>query len=320
MDFLKANEPFAVSALIIGLGYLFKRLRILKESDGEILAGIALNITLPAVILLNVPNLELSRSTAVLPAAGLLLPSIMATVAFRWLFRRQVPTDRGLSLTASSGYNIGLFAMPMVAGIYGAGGVARFALLDLGNVIAVLMTANYLARRHSPLHSGSGISIRQTAGMFVRSVPFLTYIVAVAMNLAGWRLSGLSEDFVGVFAGMNRGAALLTLGVLMRFRFPEETWKAILPPLVYRYVFGILLAALVLFVLPLPPDIRVTIAGMVVMPMGLTLIPFAVKWGYDRNHAAAIINMGIPVSFILFWIIWLIARTQGAVWSGGFQP
>ena len=267
---------------------------------------------MPAVILLNVPKVELSRSTAVLPAAALLVTSAMAVIASRWLFRGQKAIDRGLSLTSSAGYNIGLFAMPMVAGIYGADGVARFALMDMGNVVAVFVTAYYMAWRHSPLHSGSAIGIRQILGMFLKSAPFLTYIAALTMNLAGWRLTGFGEDLVGVFAGMNRGAALLTLGILMRFRFRAETWKAILPPLAYRYVSGILIAAAVMFLLPLRPELRLTIAGVVVMPMGLTLIPFAVKWGYDRHHAAAIINLGIPVSFVLFWIIWLIGRIQGA--------
>ncbi len=36
--FWLANEPFASSALIIALGYLLKRLPVLKESDGEVAA------------------------------------------------------------------------------------------------------------------------------------------------------------------------------------------------------------------------------------------------------------------------------------------
>jgi len=42
---------FFLSILIIAIGYLVKKLRILKETDGETIAKIIFNITLPAVIL-----------------------------------------------------------------------------------------------------------------------------------------------------------------------------------------------------------------------------------------------------------------------------
>ncbi len=107
---------------------------------------------------------------------------------------------------------------------------------------------------------------------------------------------------------MNRGAALLVLGILLRFSFPAGTWRAILPPLLVRYLFGIGVAALVLFVVPLPVDLRVAVAGALIMPVGMTIIPFAVQWGYDRDNAAAILNTGIPISFVLFWAVWALGE------------
>ena len=101
---------------------------------------------------------------------------------------------------------------------------------------------------------------------------------------------------------------MLVLGVLLRFRFSKNTWKAILPSLILRYVFGITFGGLVLFLLPIPIEFRITVAGALVLPVGPAVIPFAVRWGYDRDRAAAILNVGIPVSFILFWIIWAAGR------------
>ncbi len=307
MDFLAANRPFGVSALVIGLGYLLKRLGLLKESDGEGLARIALNITLPAVILLNVPAVELNRSTAVLPLASLVSSTLTVMIASA-AFARQERSDKGLALTSCSGYNIGLFAMPLVAGLYGAEGIARFALLDIGNVMAIFVTAYYLAWRYSPMNRNTRLNPGKMALMFLKSVPLLTYIAALAMNLSGFRITGSARDFLSVLADMNRGAALLTLGILLRFRFDRETWKAILPPLALRYGFGAAAAAAVLFLLPMPLENRIAFAGVLVMPMGLTLIPYAVQWGYNRERAAAIINLGIPVSFVLFWIVWYMGR------------
>ncbi len=303
MGILSANEPFIISASVIILGYLLKRLAVLKENDGEVLAKVALNITLPSIILLNLPGVPIEGSNVLLPFFGFMMPGFMVLLGL-FLFRRLPRTDKGLSMMSSSGYNIGLFAIPMVMGLYGSAGIARFALFDIGNAFAIFGLSWYLAWYYSPLRGNGHIGIRGILRMFFGSIPFIAYILALVMNLIGIRLEGTLMRFLEVPAAMNRGVSLLALGILLRFKFPLSTWKAILPPLVLRYSFGIAAGALVLLFLPISLENRITISAAVIMPVGLAVIPFSVKWGYDRDRAAAILNIGIPVSFILFWIVW----------------
>ncbi len=303
MGILSANEPFIISASIIILGYLLKRLAVLKENDGEVLAKVALNITLPSIILLNLPWVPIETSNILLPFFGFILPGFVVLLGL-FFFRRLPRTDKGLSMMSSSGYNIGLFAMPMVMGLYGSAGIARFALFDIGNAFAIFGLSWYLAWYYSPLRGKGSIGIRGILRMFFGSIPFIVYILAVLMNIIGIRLDGTLMKLLEVPAAMNRGVSLLALGILLRFKFPPGTWKTILPPLALRYTFGIAAGALVLLFLPISLENRITISAAMIMPVGLAVIPFAVKWGYDRNRAAAILNVGIPVSFILFWLIW----------------
>ena len=311
MNFLKANAPFAISALVILTGYLLKRLRILNEDDGETLARIAINVTLPAVILLNIPFLPLTGSNAVLPLFSLVSSGIIVVLGLM-LFRDRTSLQKGFALSSSSGYNIGLFAIPMVSGVYGPEGIARFALIDVGNAVAIFVLAYYLAYFFSPHRKAGGGSVKEILAMFLRSIPFLCYLIAITMNLTGLRISGAFADYIGILAAMNRGIALLTLGILLRFRIPGEIRKIIMPPMVLRYGFGILAGAIILLFFPMPLENRIAVASVLIMPMGLTIVPFSVKWGYDRNAAAAVINAGIPISFLLFWAIWLTGRQMGA--------
>jgi len=303
MSFLSANEPFAISAMVILLGYAFKRLKVLKENDGETLARVALNITLPSIILLNLPGVPIEGSNILLPFFGLLMPGLMV-LAGLFFFRRLPGVKKGLPMMASSGYNIGLFAIPMVMGLYGSAGITRFALFDIGNAFAIFGLSWYLAWYYSNLRGDESIGIRGIVKMFFGSIPFVVYMLAVVMNLSGIRLNGILMRFIEVPAAMNRGVSLLALGILLRFRFSKDTWKAIAPPLILRYSFGIFAGVLILFFLPISLENRITIAGALVMPVGLAVIPFAVRWGYDRDRAAAILNVGIPISFILFWLVW----------------
>lgn len=303
MMFWQANEPFVISGLTILVGYLLKRLGILKESSGEVLAKVALNVTLPAIILLNVPEVTIDSSNILLPVFGLFSSVLMALIGL-YVFRKQAPLVRGLSMTATAGFNIGLFAIPMVAGLYGTAGITRFALFDVGNIFAIFGLSWYLAWRFSPYREDSNMGVRGILRMLFGSIPFMAILLAIVMNIAGLKFEGLPSRFLAVPAAMNRGVSLLTLGVMLKFRFSSETWKAIIPSLALRYTVGVLGGTLVLFLLPISIENRVSIAGALIMPVGLAIIPFSIRWGYDRVRAAAILNVGIPVSFVLFWLIW----------------
>lgn len=307
MDFWAANQPFFVSAAIIALGYLLKRVGILKASDGEVLARVAFNVTLPATALLMIPKVPIAGANAILPVMPPLASALTIGVGYL-VYRNQNRTDRGLSMTASAGFNIGLFAIPLVSGIYGAAGVARFALADAGNIFTIFCVSYYFAYRYSPRRQESRLGVLGIIKLILFNVPFLAYIAGFVMNLVGVQITGLAERVLSVPAAMNRGMGLLVLGTLLRFRFPPGTWRAILPPLLVRYLTGAVAAALVLFLVPIPHGIRVALAGVFVMPAGLTLVPFALKWGYDRDRAAAIVNTGIPASFLLFWVTWALGE------------
>ncbi|MCK5736909.1 MAG: hypothetical protein KAH21_10540, partial [Spirochaetaceae bacterium] len=245
MNILSANEPFAISALIIILGYLLKRLAVFKENDGEALARVALNITLPSVILLNLPTVPIEGSNILLPFFGFAMPGLMVLLGL-FFFRRLPRVDKGLSMMSSSGYNIGLFAIPMVMGLYGSAGITRYALFDIGNAFAIFGLSWYLAWYYSSGRKEGHLGAVGILKMFFGSIPFVVYILAVVMNLTGIHLDGIVKRFIEVPAAMNRGVSLLALGILLRFKFSIKTWKAILPPLILRYSFGIIAGSLIL--------------------------------------------------------------------------
>jgi predicted permease len=141
--------------------------------------------------------------------------------------------------------------------------------------------------------------------MFFGSIPFVSYMLAILMNILGIKIEGFAARFLGIPADMNRGVSLLVLGLLLRFRFPAGTWKAIIPPLLLRYVFGLIAGSFVLFLLPIQIEHQVAITGAFIMPVGLSVIPYDIRWGYDRDRAAAILNAGILICFLLFWLVWV---------------
>ena len=73
------NQEFLYIIAIIALGYLLKRMGILKEKDGETISRIIFNITLPALVIVSLNSVKIEPSL-------IMLPVIVYCMAFFHLF------------------------------------------------------------------------------------------------------------------------------------------------------------------------------------------------------------------------------------------
>jgi hypothetical protein len=76
------NYVFLLSLTIILIGYIIKRLKIITEQNGKIIARIILNVTLPALIFLVINNIDIRISLVILPFICLGYSAILAFIAF----------------------------------------------------------------------------------------------------------------------------------------------------------------------------------------------------------------------------------------------
>lgn len=353
---LAVNLNFFFSLLIILIGYVCKRVGVVKEDDGDALARVILNVTLPALILKTVTNIEIDAALAVMPVVAILFCSASFGLAYL-LFRRADSDRRGILMMCAMGFNIGLFAFPLVEGVWGAEGLAYLSMFDLGNAVIMFGLVYVVACVYAPdaradtagkkaggkagkieshgagtaasppvanspapddsrtpdgsrgpTASGSSvIDVRFILKRLGTSVPLLSYIVALVLNLAGVRVTGVALDFFDVLARANMALVLLLLGIILTFSFDRAYWKDALKVIALRYAAGIA-AGLVLYALLAPnpaiPDLFATIVAVsLVLPVGMAVIPYAVQLGYDRRLTGAIVNLSIVISFGLVWLL-----------------
>jgi len=81
---------FLLSISIVAKGYLVKKLNILKETDGDTIAKIIFNITLPAVILQVTTTIQFELSLVLLPLIGIVFGFFMTFIAL-FVFRKHPP-------------------------------------------------------------------------------------------------------------------------------------------------------------------------------------------------------------------------------------
>ncbi|GAE94888.1 transporter [Gracilibacillus boraciitolerans JCM 21714] len=130
------NEQFLISVVIILIGYLLKRNNLVKEKDGEAVARIVFNLTLPCLIVVTFSDISFSPSLFYLVIIAFVFGLINGGLGL-FIFRKHPNTTKGTFGMMVPGLNIGLFAYPLVEGLFGFEGLQYFGMFDVGNAFIV---------------------------------------------------------------------------------------------------------------------------------------------------------------------------------------
>jgi len=304
------NVIFLTSILIIGIGYLVKKLKILKETDGGTIAKIIFNVTLPAVILKFTTTIQFELSLVILPFISIAFGIIMAFLGIV-IFRNHPVHIKGAMIMTMVGFNVANFFFPLVEGIWGQAGMQYIALVDAGNAFTIFVLCYILSTIFSPKNQEDAvkINIKFILNRLIRSAPLLSYIVAIVINLSGIVIPSFFSDLIDIIARANTALALLLLGIFLHLKFGKSEWISIIKVLVIRYSIGLLVGLSLFFLLP--PTIfsllfRIIICLSLILPVGLAVIPFSVENGYDQKLVTMVVNLTIIISFGLIWVLILI--------------
>ena len=306
------NVIFLTSILIVAIGYLVKKLKILKETDGETIAKIIFNVTLPAVILKFTTTIQFELSLVILPFISIAFGIIMALLGIV-IFRNHPIHIKGAMIMTMVGFNVANFFFPLVEGIWGQAGMQYIALVDAGNAFTIFVLCYILSTIFSPKNQEDAvkINIKFVLNRLIRSAPLLSYIVAIVINLSGIIIPSFFSDLIDVIARANTALALLLLGIFLHLKFGKSEWASIIKVLVIRYSIGLLVGLSLFFLLPpsiFNPLFRIIICLSLILPVGLAVIPFSVENGYDQKLVTMVVNLTIIISFGLIWVLILVLK------------
>ena len=304
------NVIFLLSISIVAIGYLVKKLNILKETDGDTIAKIIFNITLPAVILQVTTTIQFELSLVLLPLINIAFGFFMTFIALL-VFRKHPSNIKGAMIMTMIGFNVANFFFPLVEGIWGQPGMQYIALVDAGNAFTIFIVCYILSTIYSPKNQENvvKINVKYILSRIIRSAPILSYIVALIINFSGIVIPSFFSELIDVLARANTALALLLLGVFLHFKFRKAEWISIIKVLVLRYSVGLLVGLALFFLLPpsiFSPLFRIIICLSLILPVGLAVIPFSVENGYDQKLVTMVVNLTIIISFGLIWVLILI--------------
>lgn len=299
------NQQFLVSMLIIVLGYSLKRFQILKEHDGETLARIIFNLTLPCLIITTFSSIRIEPSLVLLLLSSIAYGFMMALLGIYGFRNEKSRSMRGMLSILLPGFNIGIFAYPLIEAVWGQEGLKYFGMFDVGNAF-VVFGLSYLIGSHFS-EANTKLDFKTVIAKLLRSIPFLGYIIACGVNLLGLQFPELILDTAKVIAKANMPLSLLLLGLYLSFSFQSGYLKNMGKIIAVRYLAGLVVGILVFFLLPLEEMIRYTLLIGFILPISASVLPYAVEFDYDRKFVGTSSNITVLVSFFLIWIVVSIA-------------
>ena len=279
---------------IIVLGNLLRRKGFFGEETFGVLSKIVIKITLPAALISSAAGRPIDVSMLTLSALGL-GTGVMYVLAAMILHRSKDRESRAFAVVNTPGYNIGTFALPFTSSFLGPVGVLATSLFDVGNSFVVLGGSFGVARA---VKEGGKVDVKRVLQAPLSSIPFLTHVMMVFLNLNGWNLPKPVVELAGIIGNANAFLAMLMIGVGFRLSGERSQFGAIARILSVRYGLAALVAAGFWFLLPFETVIRKTLVILAFAPIGSAVPVFTAELKSDVGLSSAINSISIVISII----------------------
>ncbi|WP_449536533.1 AEC family transporter [Ferdinandcohnia sp. Marseille-Q9671] len=296
------NQEFLYIILIISLGYLLKRVHILEEKDGQVISKLIFKITLPALVLVTFDSVEIDTTLILLPIIVLIYGVVTALLGLL-IFKNEERELKGSFLMMNSGFNVGLFAFPLVFAIWGIDGLTYFSMFDVGTSFIVFGVSYILGSYFSK--EGLRLKPIEIVKKLVKSIPLLAYIIASVLNYSGIKLPTMFIELASTISGANIPLCLLLLGLYLNFKFEKQLIRPILKFLAFRYGVGLVVGFTLFFLLPYDDMFRYTIVIGLLLPVAASAVTFAIEFKYSTENVRLIAttsNITILVSIVILYL------------------
>jgi len=288
-------ENLIIIFALLLLGIILNRLKILPENASQSLNLFIIYVSLPALILLQVPRLTFSKELLVpvlLPWVMVIVSALLVILASRLLkWQRQI--TGALLLMVPLG-NTSFFGIPMIEAFWGTESVSYGVLYDQFGTFLALTTYGSIILA---IYSGSE---KPTPAAIVKKICLFPPFIALVLGLLS-----MNVPYPAVLVSVLQGIAaslvpvvMVAIGLQIRLKLAPGNWTPFTIGLAIKLVAAPLIATGLCFALNLDGlAVKVAIfeAGM---PPMVTAGALALIAGLAPELTAALVGLGLMASFL----------------------
>lgn len=287
--------------LIFLLGVLLKRFGLFASEDAHRLLKLFFYVSLPALILLSIPQLQLNAQLLFLPLSAVLIIFATYLIAYFCGSFWQLSNPSFAVLLLGAMIMNGGFAFPFVLSAYGEEGMALAALFDFGGALVVFTFVYYQACRYG----SDGRGGLQLLKKFLYSPPLLALCLAIVLNLGGIEIPQVGRVFLQQLAHLTTPVVLLALGIAFNHRLVKR--GPLLTTVAIRMIGGLLLGFLCTELFQLKGLPRTLTLLMSAAPSGVNTLVFSSLEELDMEFAVSVVSYATLLGmFLLPLLIYLL--------------
>lgn len=293
-------ENFILILLAILIGYVIRRLKLFSSDAPTILNQFVIYISLPAMILLQIPKLSFSVDAIIPIVISWLVMTISVFIVLgvsKLLnFSREIT---GSLLLVSILTNSSFMGIPILNAYIGETALPYVLVYDqLGTFIALATYGTFIASYYS---NKSDISFKIITLKVVTFPPFIALIVS--LFLIGVEFNDTLSKVLATFASTIVPIALVAVGLQLQFKLPKEDIKPFSVALIIKLIIAPIIAFIICFIFGWDNlASKVSIMEAAMAPM-ITAGAIASMAGLAPRLSSAIVGYGILISFITTFIV-----------------
>lgn len=283
------------------LGLLLQNWKHLPKNSAQWLNAFVINISLPALSLLHIPQISFSTSL-IFPISTAWIVFILAIIIFNLLnvyFKLGKATVGCLILTCGL-CNTSFVGFPIVRAIYGEIGMQTAILVDQPGSFLVLSTLGVMVGIY---YSGANASIISMLKKIFLFPPFIAFICALVLKYFQFEWPEMASDSLKLLGSTITPLALLSVGLQLKISRKDVSQKAAILGLFYKLILAPLSIYLIYVGLfnqaGISTQISILLAAMGPMVSGGIL---AVHFNLKPKLANFIIGVGIPIAFVSIFL------------------
>jgi len=296
---MNSTETILAIILLILIGYLAKKIGLLKPEDSLTLNKIVINIAIPSLIFLAMFNADLSNLKLLLPITLICIITGSLCGLLVYIFSRARGYSKKTRWTlvgTSTLFNSGFLGYPVVLGIFGATGLVRAVFYDMGSTILFLSLGIFFIL----IFGGKYTSIIKRTVLFP---PLWGIILGILANILHLNPGFIPLDVLKYLSGAAIPMIMISLGLSLEAGDLKNYFGAASFVTLTRLIISPMIAVLMVYILGLhglEGTVTVVEAGM---PSAMLSLVLAASYDLDINAAAACIFLSTVVSMITLPIL-----------------
>ncbi|HLV47715.1 MAG TPA: AEC family transporter [Aliidiomarina sp.] len=312
-------ENLGLIVAYLAIGWVLQRTRSLPEQSSLVLNQYVIYVAVPALILLYLPSLELSRDVfapLLTPWAMYLLAIVLVLLASK-IFHWGRELTGALLVVVPLG-NTSFLGFPFVEAFYGKEGLPFAVIYDqTGSFLALALISSTIAAHYSTSataeNAGSvqALSIKQRLAKLLVFPPVIALIAALLVGQTEY--PSILQPLLENLAATLIPVVMIAVGLQLRLRIASHDMGPFTIALTIKLLilpFVALAAFILLGVNSLAAQVSVLEAAM---PPMITGGAIAIGAGLKPRLVAAIIGYGVLIGMVTLPIMaWIIELTLGS--------